>query len=135
MLLYNVDVHMYFPATIGSPGYIEENKTKPAITLKIEESDGVATPDACAEGLFQGTYFVSVSSCCPGQMQSSHIFVTGIQRGDFHITDSFTCDLFRTTARGATPWNNVFKDLIYGFIGLVRVHDRSLMISHLTPAA
>ncbi|KZV67049.1 oxidoreductase [Peniophora sp. CONT] len=96
MLLYNVDVHMYFPATIGSPGYIEENKTKPAITLKIEESDGVATPDACAEGLFQG-----------------------IQRGDFHITDSFTCDLFRTTARGATPWNNVFKDLIYGFVGLI----------------
>ncbi|VDB87978.1 unnamed protein product [Peniophora sp. CBMAI 1063] len=96
MLLYNVDVHMYFPASIDSPGYVEENKTKPAITRKIEESDTVATPDACAEGLFQG-----------------------VQRGDFHITDTFNGEVFRTTARGATPWNNFLRDLIYGFIGTV----------------
>ncbi|KAG6917909.1 hypothetical protein DXG01_000518 [Tephrocybe rancida] len=40
LLLYLVSVHIFFPGTIYSPGYIEENKTKPKITLKIEESDG-----------------------------------------------------------------------------------------------
>ncbi|KAG6811314.1 hypothetical protein H0H92_008026 [Tricholoma furcatifolium] len=37
------------------PGYIEENKTKPAITLKIEESDEGVQPDAAAYALLQGT--------------------------------------------------------------------------------
>ena len=54
LLLYNIDVHMYFPATIDSPGYVEENKTKPKITLKIEESDPLSSPDDCAEGLWNG---------------------------------------------------------------------------------
>jgi hypothetical protein len=37
-----------------SPGYKEENKTKPALTLKIEESDGGLTPEKAAEGLYEG---------------------------------------------------------------------------------
>lgn len=39
---------MFFPATIFSPGLIEENKTKPKITLKIEERDGGMSPEALA---------------------------------------------------------------------------------------
>ncbi|KZV76547.1 oxidoreductase [Peniophora sp. CONT] len=96
MLLYGVDVHMYFPATIDSPGLVEENKSKPALTLKIEESDPVASPDACAAGLFQG-----------------------VQRGDFHIADTFNAEAFRATTRGTTPWNSFGKDMLYGFIGSV----------------
>ncbi|KAJ3009336.1 hypothetical protein NUW54_g2813 [Trametes sanguinea] len=41
--LYDIDVHISFPGTIYTPGYEQENKTKPKITLKIEESDGGAT--------------------------------------------------------------------------------------------
>jgi len=37
-----------------SPGYEEENKTKPALTLKLEESDGGLTPEKAAEGLYEG---------------------------------------------------------------------------------
>ena len=37
-----------------SPGYEEENKTKPKITLKIEESDGGLQPEQAAAALLQG---------------------------------------------------------------------------------
>lgn len=54
MLLYGIDIHIFFPPTMFTPGYEEENKTKPKITLKIEESDGGLTPDQAALALFQG---------------------------------------------------------------------------------
>ena len=54
LLLYSIDVHIYFPVTIFTPGYEEENKIKPALTLKIEESDGGITPESCAASLLQG---------------------------------------------------------------------------------
>jgi 3-dehydrosphinganine reductase len=53
-ILYNIDVHIFFPGTIYTPGYEEENKTKPKVTLKIEETDAGLQPDACAMKLFQG---------------------------------------------------------------------------------
>jgi hypothetical protein len=55
LLLYSVSVHIFFPGTIFSPGYTQENKTKPKITLKIEETDGGLTPEQAADGLFCGT--------------------------------------------------------------------------------
>jgi 3-dehydrosphinganine reductase len=53
--LYDISIHAYFPGTILSPGYQEENKTKPEITKKLEgpESDGL-TPEQCARGLLKG---------------------------------------------------------------------------------
>jgi len=54
LLLYSIDVHIYFPVTIFTPGYEEENKIKPALTLKIEEGDDGVTPEYCAASLLQG---------------------------------------------------------------------------------
>lgn len=42
------------PVTMFSPGYDEENKTKPALVIKLEESDGGLTPEKAAEGLYEG---------------------------------------------------------------------------------
>lgn len=53
--MYGIDVHITFPGTIFSPGLIEENKIKPKITLKIEESDDGMEPDKIAEHLLNGT--------------------------------------------------------------------------------
>ncbi|KAI0323114.1 oxidoreductase [Amylostereum chailletii] len=100
LLLYSIDIHIYFPGTIASPGHVEENKTKPQITSKIEEQDAAMTPDYCADGLFKG-----------------------VERGDFHIADTFNSELFRCSTRGATPYNNILKDLVYGFIGFVGLPD------------
>lgn len=46
MLLYGIDVHIVFSPTINSPGFENEQKTKPEITKKIEEGD---TPLSCEE--------------------------------------------------------------------------------------
>ncbi|KAF8076463.1 oxidoreductase [Lyophyllum atratum] len=97
LLLYSVSVHIFFPGTIYSPGYVEENKTKPKITLKIEESDEGTQPDQAAEGLLRG-----------------------VQQGHFHISADLVGNLFRSSTRGASPHNNVLMDIIYSFIGWVR---------------
>lgn len=52
-ILYGIDVHIYYPCTIYSPGYIEENKAKPAVTLKLEETDSGITPDQAAQGILE----------------------------------------------------------------------------------
>lgn len=97
LLLYSIDVQIYMPVTMFSPGYEEENKTKPALVLKVEESDGGLTPEKAAEGLYEG-----------------------VKKGEFHITDTFIANLFRTSTRGASPFgSSVLKDLLFGFIGTI----------------
>ncbi|KII95145.1 hypothetical protein PLICRDRAFT_33979 [Plicaturopsis crispa FD-325 SS-3] len=96
LLLYGIDVHIYFPGTIFSPGYVEENKTKPKITLKIEEEDGGQKPEQAAQNLLRG-----------------------VRNGNFHISGDFIGNLFRSSTLGATPHNNVFLDVVYGLIGWI----------------
>ncbi|KAG5649005.1 hypothetical protein DXG03_000354 [Asterophora parasitica] len=96
LLLYSISVHIFFPGTIYSPGYIEENKTKPKITLKIEEGDEGLKPEHAAEGL-----------------------LNGVQKGHFHISGDLLGNIFRASTRGASPHNNVVLDAVYGLIGWI----------------
>jgi len=61
LLLYNIDVHIYFPATMYTPGYDEENKTKPEIVRKIESADEGVTPDQAAQALYKGASAIQKS--------------------------------------------------------------------------
>jgi 3-dehydrosphinganine reductase len=54
LMLYDIDVHIFFPPTMKTPGYEEEMKTKPKITAQIEETDSGLSPDQAALGLFKG---------------------------------------------------------------------------------
>lgn len=54
LALYDIKPHIFFPPTMYTPGYEEENMTKPAITLKIEETDDGLTPEAAAKALLRG---------------------------------------------------------------------------------
>jgi 3-dehydrosphinganine reductase len=54
LLLYSIDVQIYMPVTMFTTGYEEENKTKPELVLKVEESDKGLTPEEAAEGLYEG---------------------------------------------------------------------------------
>ncbi|KAF9464492.1 oxidoreductase [Collybia nuda] len=96
LLLYSVSVHIFFPGTIYSPGYIEENKTKPKITLKIEESDDGLKPENAAKALLKG-----------------------VRNGHFHISADLLGNLFRSSTRGSSPHNNVLMDGIYSLIGWI----------------
>lgn len=42
---YNVNVHLYLPGSILTPGYEEENKMKPEVTKRIEGTADFLTPE------------------------------------------------------------------------------------------
>ncbi|SHO76569.1 Similar to S.cerevisiae protein TSC10 (3-ketosphinganine reductase) [Malassezia sympodialis ATCC 42132] len=80
--MHGIQVHSYFPATILSPGFEEENKTKPSLTKEIEGTDEGQTPEQCAAHLLRGieqNYFnvtdcligsfmrIASGGCAPGQ--------------------------------------------------------------------
>jgi len=47
-ILYDIDVHCAFPANILTPGFEEEEKTKPDLTRKMEGPAGGETPEVVA---------------------------------------------------------------------------------------
>jgi len=96
LMLYGIDVHIFFPPTMFTPGYEVENKTKPKITKRIEETDDGLTAEQAAFGLFKG-----------------------IERGDTHITADLITSLFRASTRGAAPKNNWVLDGLYDFIAYI----------------
>jgi 3-dehydrosphinganine reductase len=54
MLLYGIDVHIFFPPTMYTPGYGAENATKPVLTLTLEKDDKGLTAEQAALGLVKG---------------------------------------------------------------------------------
>ncbi|KAG1883764.1 hypothetical protein F4604DRAFT_1981451 [Suillus subluteus] len=50
LMLYGIDTHIFFLPTMYTPGFEEENKTKPAITRAIESADEGLTADQAAAG-------------------------------------------------------------------------------------
>jgi len=69
VMLYgdDVKVHTVFPGGISSPGFDNENLTKPGVTHKLEEADvaSILTPDeaakAAVDGLENGQYLVTLT--------------------------------------------------------------------------
>lgn len=53
-MLYGIDVHIFFPPTMFTPGYDEENKTKPKVVREIESADDGMTAEEAAQALFKG---------------------------------------------------------------------------------
>ncbi|KAH9933620.1 uncharacterized protein BXZ73DRAFT_101006 [Epithele typhae] len=62
--LYGIDVHIAFPYTIYSKGYEEENRVKPAVTLKIEETDSGNAPELVAATILSDTLRSETSAVC-----------------------------------------------------------------------
>lgn len=112
--MYCIDVHIYFPPTMFTPSYEEENKVKPAITLKIEETDIGITPEKAAAGLIRGR---------PLEYEFSFTFDSnvpaGIRRDNFHITTDIMTDLFRVSGRAAAPCNKSLVDFLKNLIAWV----------------
>jgi len=51
---WNITVSVLCPASIDSPGYLEENRNKPAETHAIEGNAGLMSPDFVAKKLIKG---------------------------------------------------------------------------------
>ncbi|KAI1331218.1 short-chain dehydrogenase [Xylariaceae sp. FL0255] len=84
-----VKVHVVYPGSISSPGFERENKTKPDITLIIEDGDPVQTPDEVASKA-----------------------ISGLESGHFFITVAFLGHVLRWGALGGSPRNNKLVDTV-----------------------
>lgn len=91
LLPHGIRAHIYFVATINTPGNRRENELKPAITKKIEEGD--------------------ISDDSPASRAS--ILLRGVLLDEFAISsDPITC-LFLAASLGACPGStNVFRDIL-----------------------
>lgn len=97
-LLYNINVHCYFPSTIYSPGFEEEQKSKPELTKIIEGADEGLTPEACALRL-----------------------VNGLEKGHVMITSDPIGHLFRNSMRGMSPVSNYILDPIFAAVAPIAI--------------
>ncbi|KDQ12773.1 hypothetical protein BOTBODRAFT_56572 [Botryobasidium botryosum FD-172 SS1] len=98
LLLYGIDIHIFFPPTMYTPGYETENKTKPSVTSKIEEGDSAMTAD-----------------------QAAHALLRGVYKDQVHISSNLITSLFRASTRGAAPYHNPFADACLGIIAWIGV--------------
>ncbi|TEB20975.1 oxidoreductase [Coprinellus micaceus] len=96
LMLYDIGVQIFFPPTIYSPGYENENKSKPDVVKEIEGTDDGLTPDQAAVGMLKG-----------------------FARGDHHISADLLTDLFRAGTRGSAPRVNFIVEAVYDFISYV----------------
>lgn len=95
LLPQGIAVHVYYVATIDSPGHAQENITKPAITKLIEEGDwSDYSPASRAKTLIQG-----------------------IAKGHFSISSDLITEVFRCSARGASPGNTFIWDWMLCVLG------------------
>ncbi|KAL4402762.1 3-dehydrosphinganine reductase [Malassezia pachydermatis] len=113
LLLYSIDVHIYFPATILTPGLEVENQTKPELTKQIEGTDEGQTPAQCAAHLLRG-----------------------VERNEYSITDGLIGWLFRISSGGSAPGSNVWVDSLamlparWAAIGWRRFFADSAVLQH-----
>jgi 3-dehydrosphinganine reductase len=108
-------VPILFPGTIYCPGLDNKNKSKPKITLKIEERDAGLKPNEVAKRLLDG------KNSLPYQWLVSQMYYchAGVERGIFAISVDLITSVFRASTRGSTPYNKVIVDLVYELIGTV----------------
>ncbi|KAG1826562.1 hypothetical protein EV424DRAFT_1390915 [Suillus variegatus] len=98
LMLYGIDTHIFFPPTMYTPGFEEENKTKPAITRTIESADEGLTAEQAAAGL-----------------------LSGVEKGHAHIAADLITSLFRASTRGCAPRSNAALDFVLDLVALVGI--------------
>ncbi len=89
----DVEIHCVTPGTIFSPGLENENKTKPAVTFILEESDPRQSEDEVAAAA-----------------------IKGLERGGYLITTQWLGALLRAGMMGGVPRNAAFKDTMLALV-------------------
>jgi len=89
LILYDIDVNIFYAANIDTAGYETENKTKPKETADIEGAGDLVSPDAAAQSL-----------------------IDGFMDDRFAITNDIGCWLLRSSSAGAVPRNNFILEFL-----------------------
>jgi short-subunit dehydrogenase len=90
MLPHNIQIYQAYPPGFQSPGFDQENLTKPADTKAIEAGEPVHTAE-------------DVASC----------IVDSVRKGEYHIScGNFGINLLTRLAVGISPRNNTLADFL-----------------------
>ncbi|KAJ5553910.1 hypothetical protein N7513_003869 [Penicillium frequentans] len=89
----DVKIHTVFPMGILSPGFDNEQKIKPELTKKLEESDKPQTPEEVGQ-----------------------IAIQALERGEYLITTMFIGNVMKGTALGPSPRNNIVGDTFLSWL-------------------
>ncbi|RKP14342.1 oxidoreductase [Piptocephalis cylindrospora] len=109
MLMYGIDIHIYFPGNMLTKGYERENLTKPDITKRIEGADEGITADVAAKALIQG-----------------------VNRGHYQITSDPIGMLLRSSVGGVVPSHWPILDFALGVIGTLILSPWRLVIDYMS---
>lgn len=93
---FDVNIHIVFPGTIKSPGYDNENKTKPEVTFEIESSDPKQTETEAATAAVQG-----------------------LEAGNFMTPTNWLGHLMRWGCMSGSEKNNIVFDTIMTWISTI----------------
>ncbi|KAM0790138.1 hypothetical protein ACM66B_005460 [Microbotryomycetes sp. NB124-2] len=93
LIMYNIEVSVFVPASIFSPGFENEQAIKSDITKRIEGPDDGVKPE-----------------------QAAHYMIRGLERNDYYITYEPVGHMLRTS-RGGAPGNDFLLDIFWGFAG------------------
>ncbi|KAG5299376.1 3-ketodihydrosphingosine reductase tsc10 [Histoplasma capsulatum G186AR] len=85
----DVRTHIVFPMGILSPGFVHEQRMKPAVTKHLEESDKPQTPDEVAA-----------------------ISIRGLERGQYMITTMAVGTIMKANSMGGSYRNNAIFDTL-----------------------
>jgi len=108
-LMYDIGVHIVYPPSMDTPGYKEENRTKPAITKQIEDTAGLLKPENVATDI-----------------------LNGVEKNQYHITSDLVTELLRILSCGASSRTNLLLDMLAlpilaGVFGGLLTHYDSLV--------
>ncbi|KAI7876722.1 NAD(P)-binding protein [Lichtheimia hyalospora FSU 10163] len=92
--MYDIDVHIYLPGNIDTPGFATENLTKPKVTRIIEGLSVPVSPVDCAKSL-----------------------IKGLEAGRYMITNEFIAEVLRSATRGVNPSNSFILDTLMAIVG------------------
>lgn len=113
LLPHDIRVHCYLVGTIDTPGYQQENATKPPITQEIE-----------------GAESSNLKGCSPADRAKA--LLAGIRKEQFLITSDWLNDIFRVSTQGTSPHNHWTLDWFYLLLSwiilpLFRIHADRLV--------
>lgn len=90
---HEIGVSIYYPSSMDTPGFANEEIGKPSVTKKIEGQAKLISAGEAAQILFDG-----------------------INKRNYHITSEFMIECARAGANGMTPRNNYVIEWLLGLI-------------------
>lgn len=86
---FDINIQCVFPGTIKSPGLEQENKTKHAVTHKLEEGDPAQTEEEAAAAA-----------------------IKGLENGNYMTATNWLGELMRLSSLGGSPKNSLIRDVL-----------------------